>query len=449
MDILRRKITDDLIRWKNESNGRSALLIEGARRVGKTYIAKEFGEKYYKSYILVDFSDEDNRALELFNNFHHDLDYLFSELSFLYKTTLYKRESLIILDEIQLAPKARQLVKHLVEDGRFDYIETGSLLSIKKNVKNILIPSEEDTICLYPMDFEEFCWANGDEQTIPFIKEHFDTLTPLGERNHKEVMKRFKEYLMVGGMPEAVKTYVNTKDFQHVDIEKRRILDLYRKDAAKYASGYEYKVLGIYDQIPGQLSKKQKRFKLSSLETNARTRDYTRAFSWLNEAMITNPCYRCTDPNAGLKLNSDSASVKLYMMDTGLLLTHAFHSDKVFDNQLYQAIMNDKLHVNEGMIMENIVAQQLRTSKNELYFYYGSDKDNPSKNYELDFLILDKNLKICPVDVKSSNYKSHHSLDMFIKKYKKRIGTPYILYTKDLMVKDGIVHLPLYMSMFL
>lgn len=443
--MLKRKIYDDLIKWKKNSNGTTALMIDGARRVGKSYIAEKFGKSEYKSYILIDFGIAPKDVLDLFANDSSDLDLFFAKLSAFYSTVLYERESLIIFDEVQQYPQARQFIKYLVADGRFDYLETGSLIRLKKNVQDIIIPSEEDHIEMFPLDFEEFLWAMGDEATYPLITQCFETLQPLGATLHRKIMNDFRQYILVGGMPQSVLAYINGKNFEASDIAKRRILKLYRDDVAKFAEGYENKVFAVFDNIPGQLSKKEKNYKLSSLGKQARFRTFEDSFIWLNEAMIVNTCFNATDPHIGLALSSDNATQKCYMADTGLLVTHTFMDKSFTDNELYKAILFDKLNINEGMLMENIVAQMLRLTRDRLYFYSRSDTSKRENHMEIDFLITKEN-KICPVEVKSGDYRSHSSLDKFRKHFSSITGTSYILYTKDILIKDGIVHLPLYMA---
>lgn len=443
--MLKRKIYDDLVKWKKNSNGTTALMIEGARRVGKSYIAEEFGKTEYKSYILIDFGIAPKDVLDLFANDSSDLNLFFAKLSAFYSTVLYERESLIIFDEVQQYPQARQFIKYLVADGRFDYLETGSLIRLKKNVQDIIIPSEEDHIEMFPLDFEEFLWAMGDEATYPLITQCFETLQPLGATLHRKIMNDFRQYILVGGMPQSVLAYISGKNFEASDIAKRRILKLYRDDVAKFAEGYENKVFAVFDNIPGQLSKKEKNYKLSSLGKQARFRTFEDSFIWLNEAMIVNTCFNATDPHIGLALSSDNATQKCYMADTGLLVTHTFMDKSFTDNELYKAILFDKLNINEGMLMENIVAQMLRLTRDRLYFYSRSDTSKRENHMEIDFLIAKEN-KICPVEVKSGDYRSHSSLDKFRKHFSSITGTSYILYTKDILIKDGIVHLPLYMA---
>lgn len=446
--MLRRKIYDQLLAWKQGSNGKTALLIDGARRVGKSYVAELFAKREYKSHIIIDFGNAPQDILDLFLHDSGDLDLFFAKLSAFYSTTLYRRESLIVFDEVQQFPRARQLIKYLVADGRYDFLETGSLIRLKKNTENIIIPSEEEHVELFPLDFEEFLWAMGDEVTVPLIRKCFEAKEPLGQALHRKVMNDFRQYVLVGGMPQSVLAYIDGKNFAAADEAKRRILRLYRDDVSKFAAGYEEKVYAVFDGIPGQLSKKEKKYKLSSISKNARFRAYEDSFIWLNEAMVVNACFNATDPNVGLALSADHATQKCYMADTGLLVTHTFMDGSFTDNELYKAILFDKLDINEGMIMENIVAQMLRRNGHRLYFYSRSDSDHRENHMEIDFLITEGK-KIAPIEVKSGNYRSHASLDKFRKKFSANIGTSYVLYPKDVMKKDGIWHLPLYMAMLL
>lgn len=443
--MLKRKIYNELVTWKNKSNGTTAIMIDGARRVGKSYIAESFAKAEYKSYILIDFGKAPKDILDLFIHDSDDLDLFFAKLAAFYSTTLYPRESLIIFDEVQQYPRARQLIKYLVADGRYDYLETGSLIRLKKNVQDIILPSEEEHIEMFPLDFEEFLWAMGDTATYPLIRQCFETGTPLGAALHRKIMNDFRQYILVGGMPQSVTAYTDNKDFEASDIAKRRILKLYRDDVAKFAQGYEDKVFAIFDGIPGQLSKKEKKYQLSSINKEARFRTFEDSFVWLNEAMVVNACFNSTDPHIGLALSSDHTTQKCYMADTGLLVSHTFQDKKYTDNELYRAILFDKLNINEGMLIENIVAQMLRLHRERLYFYSRSDSSNRENHMEIDFLITEGK-KICPVEVKSGNYRSHASLDKFRKHFSSVMGNCYILYTKDVMIKDGITHLPLYMA---
>ena len=445
---MKRKIYDRLLEWKEKDQGSCALLLDGARRVGKSYIAEQFGKNEYKSYLFIDFAHLPKEIRAVFENDIDDFDLFFQKLGVYYRKTLYKRESLIIFDEVQRFPAAREMIKYLVADGRFDYLETGSLISLRMNIENIVIPSEEEHVEMFPMDFEEFLWALGDETTIPFLKGCLDKSVPLGQAMHRRVMNDFRQYMLVGGMPQAVESYTKTKSFEAVDRIKKRILTLYREDITKFAKGYEAKVLAIFDELPSQLSKAEKKYKLSGIKSGARYRDYENAFMWLAEAMVVNHCYNATEPVVGLSMSQEHMTRKCYMGDTGLLISHTFMDDAFLDNELYRDILLDRLHVNEGMIMENIVAQQLRTSGHKLYFYSRVDSNHRENNMEIDFLIR-KQRKICPVEVKSGGYRKHSSLDKFRNKFGGKIGQPYILYTKDLLVKDGVVHLPIYMAMFL
>lgn len=446
--MLKRKIYDRFLDWKRTSQGKTALLVDGARRVGKSFMVKCFAEQEYRSYILIDFGNAPQDILDLFLHDSADLDLFFAKLSAYYGTVLYSRESLIIFDEVQQFPRARQLIKYLVADGRFDYMETGSLIRLKKNVQDIIIPSEEEHIELFPLDFEEFLWAIGDEATTPLLRQCFEKRKPLGQALHRKVMNDFRQYLLVGGMPQSVLAYLDGKNFEASDVAKRRILQLYREDVTKFASGYEDKVFAVFDGIPAQLTKKEKRYVLASIDKNARFRTFEDSFIWLNEAMVVNTCFNSTDPNVGLALSADHTTQKCYMADTGLLVTHTFMENAFTDNELYKAILFDKMDVNEGMLMENIVAQMLRANGHKLYFYSRCDSVNRENHMEIDFLIT-QGKKICPIEVKSGNYHSHSSLDKFRKKFSAKIGQPYILYTKDVMMKDEILHLPLYMAMFL
>jgi len=445
---LERKIYKKLIEWKENRKGSTVLLVTGARRVGKSYICRKFAENEYKSSIIIDFGNPSSTITDLIENESYDLDLFFNRLSSFYRTVLYPRESIIVFDEIQCFPKARQLLKYLVADGRYDYIETGSLLSIKQNVQDIIIPSEEEKIEMHPLDFEEFLWALGDKATAPTLQLLLERLEPLGQALHRKVMNDFRQYMLVGGLPQAVLEYIKEKNFGDVDIVKKSILDLYRNDITKFAGGYASKVLAIYDSIPSQLSKKEKKFTLSSIDKNARFRDYDDAFMWLSDGMIVNPCFNATDPGFGLAMSMDHSTHKLYMADTGLLVTHTFRNSDYLNNELYRAILFDKIHINEGLLMENIVAQAFRTKASNLYFYSRYDRDNRDNMIEIDFL-LTRGSKVCPVEVKSSEYREHSSLDKFNRKFSKKIGSSYILYTKDILVKNDVIHLPVYMAMFL
>ena len=448
---MKRKIYDKLLQWKNEKDGTTALMIEGARRIGKSYIAEKFAENEYDSYILIDFSKAPARVRGWFDEYLEDIDTLLQNIQLHYKKTLTPRKSLIIFDEVQKCPRAREAIKALVEDHRFDYIETGSLISIKKNVDDILIPSEEDGIEMHPMDFEEFMWAMGDEVTCPYIRKCFETNKPMGDF-HRDAMRYFRQYLIVGGMPQAVKEYVSSRDFNKVDAVKRQILRLYRNDIKKYAGSAKTKVASIFEAIPGQLQKNEKKFKLADLNDEARMRDYDSAFFWLNDARLANICYNTTAPNIGLQLNEERTTLKCYFCDTGLLISMAFSARGIVQNEIYQKLMFDKLEINEGMLVENIVAQMLRAAGHQLFFYSNYDKDDASNRMEIDFLIQKETVtvtsrhNISPIEVKSSTNYTLKSLTKCINKFGQYLSTPYVLHSKDLEIANGITYLPIYMT---
>ena len=446
---MKRKIYDKLLQWKTEKDGTTALMIEGARRIGKSYIVERFAEKEYESYILIDFSKAPARVRSWFDEYLEDIDTLLQNIQLHYKKQLTPRKSLIIFDEVQKCPRAREAIKALVEDHRFDYIETGSLISIKKNVDDILIPSEEDGIEMYPMDFEEFIWAMGDEVMYPHIRKCFETNKPMGDF-HREAMRYFRQYLIVGGMPQAVKEYVNSRDFTKVDAVKRQILRLYRNDIKKYAGSAKTKVASIFEAIPGQLQKNEKKFKLADLNDEARMRDYDSAFFWLNDARLANICYNTTAPNIGLQLNEERTTLKCYFCDTGLLISMAFNARGIVQNEIYQKLMFDKLEINQGMLVENIVAQMLRTAGHSLFFYSNYDKEDARNRMEIDFLIHKETVtsrhNISPIEVKSGTNYTLNSLTKCINKFGQYLSTPYVLHSKDLEIENGITYLPLYMT---
>ena len=453
---MRRKIYDKLLEWKKSHKGDTALLIEGARRIGKSYIVEEFARKEYESYILVDFSKVNPQVMEFFNLYLDDLDMLFMNLELYFRRKLTPRQtkgeearSLVIFDEVQFCPRARAAIKHLVADRRYDYIETGSLISIKKNVKDIMLPSEEHAIEMFPMDFEEFLWAMGDEMLMPYIRLRFDKRLPM-EAFHRRAMDYFRQYLIVGGMPQAVLKYVETRDFEKVDEVKRDILALYRNDIHKYADNQETKVAAIFEEIPGQLQKHEKKFVLSALQSEARMRDYSQAFFWLSDAKIINCCYNSTAPSIGLKLNEERTTLKCYMGDTGLLISHAFDERGIVSADLYRKLMFDKLEVNEGMLVENIVAQMLRAAGHKLYFFSNSSRTSADDRMEIDFLIAKpvttSRHNISPIEVKSGQRYTLNSLRKCIAKYSSQLSMPYVLHDKDVKIEDGIVYLPIYMT---
>ena len=439
-----------MVEWKLKFSHREALLIDGARRVGKSWIAEEFARNEYKSYIIINFGKLTKEIKDVFDNYLTDLDEFFIRLQILTGIKLYEKESLIIFDEVQLYPRAREAVKWLVADGRYTYIETGSLVSIRKNTQDIIIPSEESHIDMWPMDFEEFLWAVGDDMLMDFIKEQYKAGKPLGQALHRKALDRLRLYLIVGGMPQAVEEYIATKDFDGVDHVKRGILNLYRNDIFKYAGRDAPKVTQIWDALPSQLQKPAKRFRIGSLKNGARTRDYSEAFFWLNESRIVNPCYNTTEPGVGLKLNRDESKYKLYMGDTGLLISHAFDEDAIRNSELYRKILLGKLEFNKGMLTENFVAQTLRASGFPLYFYVKADRDNPENTMEIDFLVRKPSItsrhNINAIEVKSSQRYSTSSLRKFAGKFKEYVNRSIVFHTGDVSEKNGILYLPLYMS---
>jgi len=444
--LFRRKIYQDLLDWKR-NNGEYALLIEGARRVGKSTIVKAFADAEYESSLIIDFSNPLNDTVIAFEKYHADLDALFYHLQAIYGVKLAERKSLIVFDEVQFYPKARQLIKHLVQDGRYDYIETGSLISIRKNVENILIPSEELHIVMNPMDFEEFCWAGGDEITFSLIREHFKNHEPLGQIIHRNIMEKYKTYMIVGGMPQAVSKYYSTKDMSEVESVKQSIIKLYRNDMGKIPVGNGTKAQLIFENIPSLLSHHRKIFRPGTIKKSTSSRDYYDSVMWLKEAFICNICRRSTDPNIMLKLDLDDGSFKCYLMDTGLLMTLSAENNVLGNAEVATAFMKDKLSINEGMLFENSVAQNLVSSGHELFFYEFYTNGN-NRVHEVDFLFTE-GMKIIPIEVKSSSSSRHSSLDEFIKKYKRRVTKPIVIHPKDLREDGGVLYIPIYMAALL
>ena len=445
---MERKVYQKLLEWKARG-GKSALMVEGARRIGKSYIVEEFARREYDSYILIDFNQVGSRVRRLFNEYLDDLDTFFEFIEQYFHTKLYRRRSVIIFDEVQQFPRARAAIKYLVKDGRFDYIETGSLISIRKNVQNIVIPSEEETVQMYPMDFEEFLWAMGDNVTMPLIEKHFQSGKPLGDA-HRGIMDLFRRYLIVGGMPQVVVKYVETRDFDQVDAEKRMILTMYRNDISKYAGRLKLKVMAIFDDIPAQLRNNERHFNLSSLKSEARMRDYESAFLWLSDAKIVNCCYNTVAPNIGLKLNMERTTLKCYMADTGLLISHAFDEKGIVSSELYKKLLMDKLEVNAGMLIENVVAQMFAANNQQLYFYHASNREDKDSRMEIDFLLQKSSVtsrhNIIPIEAKSSSGYTTTSLEKCVRKFGEHISTPTVLHTSDCKCQDGIRYLPLYMA---
>lgn len=444
--IFKRKIYSKLLAWKSRSQGKTALLIQGARRIGKSTIAEEFAKNEYKSHIIVDFSIAGREIYELFNDIS-DLDFFFLRLQNLTGKTLIPGKSVIVFDEIQLCPKARQAIKHLVKDARYEYIETGSLISIKKNVKDIIIPSEETRISMYPLDFEEFLWAIGKTSVYDLIEYSFRNLKPLGEAVNRNILRDFRLYMLVGGMPQAVLEYLTKNNFEDVDNIKRNILELYSSDLQKIDSTGH--TSAIFKSIPSELSRNVMRYKVGSVIKNGKQSRMGENFAELADSMTVNFAYLANDPNIGLNLHANYDFFKLFLCDTGLFVTLAFMDKDYTDNLIYKKLLSDKLSADLGIVYENVVAQMLRSAGNSLFYYSFKEEDsNESKdkrNYEIDFLITTKD-KISPIEVKSSSYRAHKSLDIFCKKFSSRISTLYILYTKDLRKEEGLLYLPVYMT---
>lgn len=442
--MFRRKIYDKLLEWKTESDGRTALLIEGARRVGKSTVVEEFAKNEYESYILIDFSRASKAVKELFEDIS-DLDYLFLQLQLQYKVDLHERRSLIIFDEVQQCPLARQAIKALVADHRYDYVETGSLISIKRNVKDILIPSEERKISMYPMDHEEFLWAVGDTITIPLLKKVFDSGKPVGAQIHRKLMRDFRLYMLVGGMPQAVNEYIETNNFRKVDQIKRDILNLYEDDFKKIdPTG---KLSSLFDAIPAQLNKNASRYQVSSVLNGERAENILESIAELKDSKTVLVSYYANDPNAGMSNNKDLGKFKLFLSDTGLFTTLMFKDRDFTENIIYEKLLNDKLSANLGYLYENAVAQILTANGNAL-FYHTFMNESTRRNYEIDFILARKN-KVCPIEVKSSGYKTHASLDAFSRKFSDRILDKYLIYTKDFAKDEDIFCLPIYLVQFL
>lgn len=442
--MFKRKIYDKLLSWKQESNGKTALLVEGARRVGKSTVVEAFGKDEYESYILIDFSTASKSVRELFEDIS-DLNYIFLQLQLQYKTDLHERKSLIIFDEVQLCPLARQAIKSLVKDGRYDYIETGSLISIRRNVKDILIPSEEQKLPMYPMDYEEFLWALGDTATMPILKSVFEAQKPLGESMNRKLLRDFRLYMLVGGMPQAVNEYIQANNFRKVDNVKRDILNLYEDDFRKIDQTGKLSLL--FDAIPAQLNKNASRYQVSSVLEGERADNVLELIAELKDSRTVLVSYHSNDPNAGMANYKDLARFKLFLCDTGLFTTLMFKDKEFTENLIYEKLLNDKLNANLGYLYENVVAQVLTAKGNELFYHTFMNKSS-KHNYEIDFLLARKN-KVCPLEVKSSGYNRHASLDAFAKKYSNRILQKYLIYTKDLKKEEDITCLPVYMTCFL
>lgn len=442
--VFRRKLYDNMLQWKAERGGSTALLIKGARRVGKSTLAETFAKNEYDSYLFIDFTEVSQDIRDLFNDIS-DLDSLFLQLQFKFHTRLYPKKSVIVFDEVQNCPMARQAIRKLVNDGRYDYIETGSLMSIRKNVQNIRIPSEESRMTLYPMDYEEFRWALGDEVTIPLLNDAFEMRKGLGDAVTRQLLRDFRLYMLVGGMPQAVSKYIETNNLGAVDAIKREILELYADDFRKIdPTG---KATKMFYAIPGQLNSNATRYQLSSVVEQAKKDRVEEIIQDMEDSQVVMIAHHSNDPNVGLPLHEDSDRYKMYLNDTGLFITLAFRDKDITENVIYQKLLNDKLSADLGYVYENVVAQMLKASGNEL-FYHTWPTESGKHNYEIDFL-LSRGSKVCPIEVKSSGYKTHASLDAFMKKYPERTVQGYLLYTKDMRKDSRILLTPVFMTMFL
>lgn len=449
--MFERKAYKQLLEWK-AGEGQSAILLEGARRTGKSTLAELFAKKEYQSHLIINFETVEHEVKEIFEQYRSDVGEFYKYLLAFYGATLKPRNSLVVFDEVQQFPVARSFVKQLVADGRYDYMETGSLISIKKNVQDIIIPSEEDKLELSPMDFEEFLWACSNRQLSELIRESFDQLQPLPEALHRRAEKYWREYLIVGGMPQSVQAYIDHEDFGQSDQAKRRILNLYREDIMKFGGDDASRAAAVFNAVPGQLAKHEKKFTLSSAGSNARYREYAGAFFWLEDARMLNICRNVTDPGVGLDLTMDESSLKCYLADTGLLATLAFSDNAKTENELYRSILFDKLGVNEGMLVENAVAQQLRASGRKLRFYSARDDAHKEGTMEIDFLIIREYAnaalkpRVSPIEAKSRKRYGVKSLDKFKAKFGKKVGTQYILHPRPMKADGERLFLPLYMS---
>ena len=442
--LFKRKIYDRLLQWKESSNGKTALLIEGARRIGKSTIVKAFAQNEYESFIFIDFTKCSQEVKNLFNDVS-DLNYIFLRLQLAYGVQLVERKSLIVFDEVQFQPLARQAIKSFVEDHRYDYIETGSLISIRKNTENILIPSEEERISMYPMDYEEFRWALGDTATIPLLHSVWEHPQPLKEV-HRKLMRDFRLYMLGGGMPQAVDAYIESNNFEVVDHAKRLILDLYDEDFGKIdPTG---KAARIFAAIPAQLNSNASRFQISNVIPKAHAEDFVELISEMEKSRTVNISHHSDDPNVGLGSTEALMQYKMFVGDTGLFVTLAFRDKAFTENIIYERLLSDKLAANLGYLYENIVAQMLTASGNKL-FYHVWPTESGKHNYAVDFL-LSRGTKITPIEVKSSSYKTHVSLDAFCKKYSSRITNDrYLIYTKDYAHEESVKYIPAYLTLFL
>ena len=449
---MKRKFYDKMLKWKNTDNGSTVLMIAGARRVGKSYISEEFAKNEYESYIIVDFLFESDDFKQQFLSLRSDLDSLFLFLQTYYNIRLIPRKSVIIFDEIQKCPQAREMLKYLVKDGRYDYIETGSLISVESTAEEITIPSEEKELTLCPMDFEEFLWAKGETLLYEAARHSFSERKSLGNTLHRKLMNLFSQYVVTGGMPQAIQAFIDSNSYDDVDSVKRTIIRLYRNDISKAKPALADKIRSIFDLIPTELNKHEKKFHISDIEKGARNDSYREAFTWLEDAKLVNMCFRSTEPNIGLRMNKDKESYKCYFADTGLLLSMAFDENELASEGIMRKLAMNKLEVNKGMLIENAVAQMLASTGKKLYFY-SSYSQNAEDRMEIDFLTAKSSItsrhNISPIEVKSSTNYTLSSLNKFRSKFSEYIHQPYVLHTADLIEKDGVIYLPLYMAILL
>ena len=447
---MKRKIYEKMLAWKTSANGKSALMLDGARRVGKSYIAQEFARNEYESHLLIDFAKVSRDVKGYFMDYLDDLDTFFLYLQGAYHVTLKPRKSVLIFDEVQRFPRAREAIKHLVADGRYDYIETGSLISIQRNVKDILIPSEEHHLEMFPMDFEEFLWANGDEAVCEIIRNAYKDTREVGDGMHRRIMDLFRKYMVVGGMPQAVAAFIDGQDLAGAERAKRDILTLYRSDIMKFGGVSKHTILSVFNALPGALSRHEWRFHPNELRKGSAFRSFEATFEWLKSSMMVNVAYNTTEPNVGLELTSDHATLKCYMGDTGLLVSMAFSEKELLDGGLGYRLLSGKVELNAGMIYENLVAQMLRASGHLLFFYTTSASMDRAERMEIDFLLsksqLQRKHNITPVEVKSSGEYATRSLEKFSAKFGSYLADAYVLHPKDVCRKNGKIYLPLYMA---
>ena len=445
---MKRKAYDKLLDWKSRFASKYALMLDGARRVGKSWLAETFAKSEYAAYVIIDFTKVKQDVKELFEEYLDDLETFFMLLQTKLKVKLPPGKSLIVFDEVQAFPRAREAIKHLVKDGRYHYLETGSLISIKKNVKGILIPSEEMHLNIHPMDFEEFLWATGNPTMMDTIRTFSNAAKPYGQSLHRQLMGMFRQYLVVGGMPQAVAEFVESHDLDLVDRAKREVLNIYRQDILKYGGRLRHRIEAIWDEIPAQLSKHEKRFKPGDVGENVRMRDLQEAFQWLKEARTLNIAYNVTDPNVGLKMTMDAFALKGYMGDTGLLISHAFDENELAAAEIHQRILFDKIELNEGMLMENVVAQMIVASGRKPYFYSRIDPSNADKRMEIDFLLsktkTGRRKNIIPLEVKSAKRFTQISLNKFCEKFHTYIDRPMVLGVKDFCCDKDVKDIPIY-----